>query len=150
MARRFVYNSPKYKRWRDKVFIRDNFTCRLCSQKGGALNAHHIKRKADFPHLAHRRDNGITLCTKCHDVITEQEELFEPLFIKVVSGTLTTEYVYQFFAELTQNYKSIIKDFKKSNKWLKIPGALFPTERKDAKRSTSSRSKRSTNKSSKR
>lgn len=77
--------SEKYKQWRQSVFIRDDFTCLKCGQRGGDIEAHHKKR---FQKLL--RDvaqclplftiydgamiytplwdtkNGETLCAKCH------------------------------------------------------------------------------------
>lgn len=52
--------------WRDRVFRRDKFTCRLCSAVGGKLRAHH---KDAFHWCAARRydiKNGVTLCDRCH------------------------------------------------------------------------------------
>ena len=58
--------SQKYKDWRTAVFKRDNFTCAICGQVGGSLEAHHIKPFADFPDDRFELDNGVTLCKKCH------------------------------------------------------------------------------------
>ncbi len=46
-------------RHRDKV-------CQVCGSKK-KLNAHHIFYKIHYPALALNRNNGITLCEKCHD-----------------------------------------------------------------------------------
>jgi len=76
----------QYKKWRQDIFIRDNFTCCECGQKGGYLEAHHIKLFSKLVQEARNYmplfplydacmlytplwdiDNGITLCKKCHD-----------------------------------------------------------------------------------
>jgi len=61
-----IRTSVRYKIWREKVFKRDNYTCQKCNQKGGELNADHIKSFALFPKLRFRLSNGRTLCVKCH------------------------------------------------------------------------------------
>jgi len=52
--------------WRNAVYKRDNYTCQWCGQKGGRLNADHIKPYAAYPHLRHVLSNGRTLCVECH------------------------------------------------------------------------------------
>ena len=59
-------NSAKYSEWRKNVFVRDNFTCQICGQVGGNLNAHHIKRWSTNVNERYDVCNGITLCKKCH------------------------------------------------------------------------------------
>lgn len=61
-----IRGSLEYRLWRESVFKRDDFTCIWCKQKGGRLNADHIKSFADFPELRFAIDNGRTLCEKCH------------------------------------------------------------------------------------
>jgi HNH endonuclease len=56
------------KEWRMAVFERDKFICQCCGwDKGGILQAHHIKNFSKHPHLRLDIDNGITLCENCHD-----------------------------------------------------------------------------------
>lgn len=58
----------EYKRWRESVFKRDNYTCQKCLEcKSGRLQAHHIYPFSLYEELRHELDNGITLCIDCHD-----------------------------------------------------------------------------------
>lgn len=59
-------NTKKYKIWRTSVFIRDEYTCRICKKRGGLLNADHIKPFSKFPDLRFLVENGRTLCVQCH------------------------------------------------------------------------------------
>lgn len=53
--------------YRAAVYKRDDYTCRACSQRGGRLVVHHVKAWKWFPKLRLAEQNGITLCTGCHD-----------------------------------------------------------------------------------
>lgn len=70
----------EYRQWRSDVYTRDNFTCQKCNEKGGILNAHHLKEFAKIlkeyniktlkEALKYEElwniNNGQTLCKKCH------------------------------------------------------------------------------------
>lgn len=61
-----VRQSWAYKLWRKAVFERDNYTCQECGERGGNLNADHIKPFALYRELRFDIDNGRTLCVPCH------------------------------------------------------------------------------------
>lgn len=63
---KLIRTSMIYRQWRIGVFDRDNFTCLICGQRGGELNADHIKPFATHPDLRFKIDNGRTLCVSCH------------------------------------------------------------------------------------
>ena len=60
----------EYVNWRQAVFTRDDYTCQLCGERGGKLNADHIKPYSLYPHLRLDLDNGQTLCVLCHVIKT--------------------------------------------------------------------------------
>ena len=59
-------NTLQYREWRESVFVRDNYNCQHCGQRGGELNAHHIKPYAKHKKLRLEIGNGLTLCIDCH------------------------------------------------------------------------------------
>lgn len=63
MGRRY----PEYYMWRKAVFKRDNYTCQICGQVGGSLNAHHLEGYTNNLKLRITLSNGVIMCKKCHD-----------------------------------------------------------------------------------
>lgn len=61
-----IKQSYEYKLWRQQVFTRDNFICQHCGQRGGELQADHIRPQSVFPELRFELSNGRTLCRPCH------------------------------------------------------------------------------------
>lgn len=52
--------------WRRQVFERDDYTCQICGERGGKLNADHVRPARLFPELIVELSNGRTLCEACH------------------------------------------------------------------------------------
>lgn len=64
-----IRRSLRYRLWREGVFKRDDWTCRLCPKpviRGGELHADHIKPFAFHPESRFDVSNGRTLCVPCH------------------------------------------------------------------------------------
>jgi len=54
------------RKWRNKVYERDNYTCQICHEQGGKLNAHHLYSWDKYEDKRFDIENGITLCEQCH------------------------------------------------------------------------------------
>ena len=83
------YDSPQYRNWRSQVYERDEHKCQWpgCKTKK-ALNAHHIKKWAEYPLLRFYVSNGITLCKHHHDHIKNKEHEHENLFRTILTNKL--------------------------------------------------------------
>lgn len=67
-----IRNSNKYKIWRQEIFKRDKFECRLCRQHTKDLNAHHNITFSEIIEsnnhkLLWDKTNVVTLCKSCHN-----------------------------------------------------------------------------------
>lgn len=78
-----IRGSLEYKRWRDGVFLKSNFTCCMCLSRGGKLAAHHIKPFSTHPDLQTEPSNGISLCWPCHRSIKGKEGQLEAIFSEI-------------------------------------------------------------------
>lgn len=65
-ANRTAWGTAIHRAWRKAVFERDNYSCMNCKQRGGTLQADHIKCFAHHPDLRYELSNGRTLCEACH------------------------------------------------------------------------------------
>lgn len=56
-------------KFRESVFARDKFTCRVCGEKRNAdeLDAHHIVDRSEMENGGYVASNGISVCkNECH------------------------------------------------------------------------------------
>jgi 5-methylcytosine-specific restriction endonuclease McrA len=68
-------NTTEYKFWRKSIFLRDNYTCRICGTQGGYLEAHHIKSWINHPGERFNINNGLTVHRQCHPDIGKERKL---------------------------------------------------------------------------
>lgn len=53
--------------WAKQVKDRDNYICQVCDKHWVSLNSHHMFSYDRFVDYRYDLNNGITLCTNCHD-----------------------------------------------------------------------------------
>lgn len=63
--KRDMFNG-EIKKWRNKIYERDDYTCQVCRNRGGKLNAHHLNSWDTHHEERFDLNNGITLCEDCH------------------------------------------------------------------------------------
>ena len=82
------YDDPLYAEWRKRIFRRDGRRCQMpsCSSRR-RLQAHHIQTWAHAPQLRYDEDNGITLCSTCHQTVNRHEGEYALLFFDIVRKT---------------------------------------------------------------
>jgi len=104
MTEKRDWDDPQYKEWRQKIYRRDKYSCRMpsCGRKGfkNRIQAHHIKRWADFPELRFDPNNGITLCRRCHDMISKMEQAYESLFLDILSNSKSVNKKKDYFQDV--------------------------------------------------
>ena len=75
-----IRHNFKSRQWISDVFTRDDFTCQECGQRGGNIEAHHIKSFSSILQYYEittleealeceelwNINNGVTLCVECH------------------------------------------------------------------------------------
>lgn len=90
-----IRHNRKSIEWRDAIFKRDAYTCKVCGDKRGHnLNAHHYVQIADIIHTLNiksvaealrtpvlwKLSNGVTLCTKCHAIANEASKAIKTIY----------------------------------------------------------------------
>lgn len=66
LKKRYVLGKHTMDGFRNKVYERDQYTCQVCGQVGGTLNAHHLDGWNWAKSKRFKTSNGVTLCEDCH------------------------------------------------------------------------------------
>jgi hypothetical protein len=61
-----IRHSADAKDWRNAVFVRDGYMCKICGENTRTLAAHHLDAFEIFPEKRFDVDNGVTLCGVHH------------------------------------------------------------------------------------
>ena len=67
--------SKRYKTWKRKVLMRDNYTCRCCGKvcrRKNEIAVHHLDSFMYYPKGRIDLDNAVSLCNECHDKFHEE------------------------------------------------------------------------------
>lgn len=74
----------EYKKWAKSVYKRDYWTCQMCNEHCNAgIQAHHIFSWKNYPSQRFNTDNGITLCSECHNLTRKKEDEWIGYFIEI-------------------------------------------------------------------
>lgn len=63
---REIHRGLDSRKWSICIKERDNYTCQICSIRGGVLVSHHLMSYHKYKDLRYDINNGICLCTECH------------------------------------------------------------------------------------
>mgnify|MGYP000826225311 FL=1 len=66
----FDYDGARWMRKRQQILRRDGYQCQECRRYGKAREAtqvHHKKHVDEYPELAYKDDNLVSLCCACHN-----------------------------------------------------------------------------------
>lgn len=86
LAKRQKRNDTAYKEWRKKVWLRDNFKCKIDNPDcAGRLEAHHILGWTAYPELRYEVNNGITLCHFHHPLKKTEEVKLSSYFQNLIN-----------------------------------------------------------------
>ena len=98
--------SPEWRKWREDVFERDDYTCQMCGERGGYLHAHHIYPRRHYPEPQFSLNllNGITLCRDCHYSISGKEYDYLSTFLDATMG-INTQHEVLILGTQTNEYR---------------------------------------------
>lgn len=90
--------------WSKQVKERDNYICQACGKYGVSLNSHHKYNWADFISFRYDLNNGVTLCTTCHD-----------LYHQIYGKKLNTHFEFLQFKKIIDAFKDAIRKENKKD-----------------------------------
>ena len=127
-----IYEDPRYKKWRNKVYKRDGHACQFpkCKYPQGKLSAHHIHMKWYHPEWIFKLENGITLCEYHHKIIHKlRSENYIELFEDIANINIETPKIRKKAKKMSRkSTKTRLKNARKKGKKrvLKIVRSKLP------------------------
>ena len=97
-------------KFRNEVFERDGFRCKMCGDNNSKLDAHHITNRNEMPNGGYVLENGITLCDKpngCH----MKAEMYNKYTVSFLKKRSDLHYKYQEYSP-ENLYKKINSSYK--------------------------------------
>lgn len=98
------------KLFRDACYKRDGFRCAVCGMKSSKdkaeqeLDAHHIVNRKEMPNGGYVQENGISLCSSCH----QKAEVFHS------TGTPMSGYsVEELYKKINSSYEKAVEASQK-------------------------------------
>ena len=94
------------KLFRDACYKRDGYRCAVCGMKSSKdnaeqeLDAHHITDRNEMPNGGYVKENGISLCTTCH----EKAEVYHSTGIPVEGYS-----VDDLYKKINSNYEKAVE-----------------------------------------
>ena len=84
--------------FRDAVFERARYRCECCGLHGQdaqgnsneglpPLDAHHITNRNLMPNGGYVKENGISVCSECHEKAEDEEQGYEPEVLYEIIGS---------------------------------------------------------------
>ena len=100
--------SDRWADFRETVFIRDNYTCRICGCTQN-LEPHHIRYTDDEGYTEWAEpDNAVTLCRPCHQIVTKAVERAKTAEIHVTGKLSYMNWQHSFNVAAYGVYKEIV------------------------------------------
>jgi hypothetical protein len=119
-----LLRDPRWQKKRLEVMARDNFTCRLCADRGSTLAVHHLVYERAAAPWEYHQTLLLTVCKTCHDELHELK-FGESILQALVMGGARMRHLY----DVLQAFQAAFVDGPGAGPlvpkmWNMVPGAI--------------------------